>query len=142
MRAHTFCGFCFAALAIRGMYPVPTKERVEYVHALRASVLDFFEYPVMVDDLEGMAKIAAATDIAIGWDEGVHATEEFGAPPRIPGSAWRDSKGGKSLMKSVAGTGFIVKITQLPAAVFFPDTIEAESGEGIADARDGKRGAS
>ncbi|HYC49145.1 MAG TPA: enolase C-terminal domain-like protein [Burkholderiales bacterium] len=52
-------------------------QAIEYVRALEGSGLDFFEQPVMADDLEGMAKIAAATDIAIGCDEGVHHLDDL-----------------------------------------------------------------
>jgi muconate cycloisomerase len=52
-------------------------QALEYVRALEGSGLDFFEQPVMADDLEGMAKIAAATDIAIGCDEGVHCSDDL-----------------------------------------------------------------
>ena len=52
-------------------------QALDYVRALEGSGLDFFEQPVMADDLEGMAKIAAATDIAIGCDEGVHSSDDL-----------------------------------------------------------------
>ena len=52
-------------------------EALEFVRALEGSGLAFFEQPVMGDDLAGMAKIAAATDIAIGCDEGVHRPDDL-----------------------------------------------------------------
>lgn len=52
-------------------------EALEFVRALEGSGLDFFEQPVMGDDIAGMAKIAAATDIAIGCDEGVHRADDL-----------------------------------------------------------------
>ena len=48
-------------------------EALEYVRSVEGSGLDFFEQPVMGHDLDGMARIAAATRIAIGFDEGLHA---------------------------------------------------------------------
>jgi L-alanine-DL-glutamate epimerase-like enolase superfamily enzyme len=50
-----------------------TEQAIEYVRAVKGSGLDFFEQPVASDDLAGMAAVAAATDIAIGADEGIHS---------------------------------------------------------------------
>ncbi len=50
-----------------------TEQAIEYVRAVKGSGLDFFEQPVMADDLAGMAAVAAASDIAIGADEGIHS---------------------------------------------------------------------
>jgi len=52
-------------------------EAVRFVQALEGAGLDFFEQPVMGDDLEGMARVAAASSIAIGCDEGVHSLEDL-----------------------------------------------------------------
>jgi L-alanine-DL-glutamate epimerase-like enolase superfamily enzyme len=48
-----------------------------YVRAVKGSGLDFFEQPVAAVDLAGMAAVAAATDIAIGADEGIHSLEDI-----------------------------------------------------------------
>ena len=47
------------------------------MRASPAAGLDFFEQPVAADDLAGMAAVAAATDIAIGADEGIHAPADI-----------------------------------------------------------------
>jgi L-alanine-DL-glutamate epimerase-like enolase superfamily enzyme len=52
-------------------------EAISFVQALEGAGLDFFEQPVMGDDLEGMARIAAASTIAIGCDEGVHSLDDL-----------------------------------------------------------------
>jgi len=52
-------------------------EALTFVRALEGSGLDFFEQPVMGEDLAGMARVAAATGIAIGCDEGVHRPEDL-----------------------------------------------------------------
>jgi o-succinylbenzoate synthase len=52
-------------------------EALTYVRALEGSGLDFFEQPIMAHDLEGMARIAAATKIAIGFDEGLHGLDDL-----------------------------------------------------------------
>jgi L-alanine-DL-glutamate epimerase-like enolase superfamily enzyme len=54
-----------------------TEEALRYVRAVEGSGLDFFEQPVMADDLAGMATIAAATKIAIGADEGIHSLDDI-----------------------------------------------------------------
>ena len=53
-------------------------EALRYVNAVQGCALDFFEQPVMADDLAGMAKIAAAAGgIAIGADEGIHSLDDI-----------------------------------------------------------------
>jgi L-alanine-DL-glutamate epimerase-like enolase superfamily enzyme len=47
------------------------------VRAVKGSGLDFFEQPVAASDLPGMAAVAAATDIAIGADEGIHSLDDI-----------------------------------------------------------------
>jgi L-alanine-DL-glutamate epimerase-like enolase superfamily enzyme len=54
-----------------------TEQALTYVRAVKGSGLDFFEQPVMADDLAGMATVAAATDIAIGADEGIHSLDDI-----------------------------------------------------------------
>jgi muconate cycloisomerase len=52
-------------------------EAIAFVRALSDGGLDFFEQPVAAHDLAGMAAVAAATDIAIGADEGIHALADI-----------------------------------------------------------------
>jgi muconate cycloisomerase len=53
-----------------------TEEALQYVRAIEGSGLDFFEQPVMGHDLQGMAKVAAGSSIAIGFDEGLHSLDD------------------------------------------------------------------
>ena len=53
------------------------EEAIEYVRAVEGSGLDFFEQPVMGHDVEGMARVAAASSIAIGFDEGLHRLDDL-----------------------------------------------------------------
>ena len=46
---------------------------IAFVDAVADSGLDFFEQPVAAEDLAGMAAVAAASDIAVAADEGIHA---------------------------------------------------------------------
>ncbi len=50
---------------------------IAYVRAVAGSGLDFFEQPVASDDMAGMASVAAASDIAIGADEGIHSLDDI-----------------------------------------------------------------
>ena len=53
-------------------------EAVQYVRAVADAGLDFFEQPVHADDIDGMAAVAAAAaDIAIGADEGIHSLADI-----------------------------------------------------------------
>jgi L-alanine-DL-glutamate epimerase-like enolase superfamily enzyme len=50
---------------------------VAFVRAVAGCGLDFFEQPVAAHHLAGMAAVAAATDIAIGADEGIHSLADI-----------------------------------------------------------------
>ena len=54
-----------------------TEEALAYVRAVKGSGLNFFEQPVEASDLAGMAAVAAATEIAIGADEGIHSLDDI-----------------------------------------------------------------
>jgi L-alanine-DL-glutamate epimerase-like enolase superfamily enzyme len=48
-----------------------------YVRALGDCGLDFFEQPVAAHDLDGMARVAAASQVPIGADEGLHSRDDI-----------------------------------------------------------------
>ncbi|MGN6571711.1 MAG: mandelate racemase/muconate lactonizing enzyme family protein, partial [Pseudolabrys sp.] len=52
-------------------------EALRYAHAVDGSGLGFFEQPVMADDLDAMAAVAAATPVAVGADEGIHSLDDI-----------------------------------------------------------------
>jgi L-alanine-DL-glutamate epimerase-like enolase superfamily enzyme len=54
-----------------------TEQALAYVRAVKGCGLDFFEQPVASGNLAGMAAVAAATDIAIGADEGIHSLDDI-----------------------------------------------------------------
>jgi muconate cycloisomerase len=55
-----------------------TEQAIEYVRAVKGCGLDFFEQPVEAGDLAGMAAVAAAAgEIAIGADEGLHSLADI-----------------------------------------------------------------
>jgi len=55
-----------------------TEAAVQYVRAVADAGLGFFEQPVKADDIAGMAAVAAAAgNIAIGADEGIHSLDDI-----------------------------------------------------------------
>lgn len=54
-----------------------TEDAAAYVRAIKGCGLDFFEQPVLADDVAGMAKVAAAADCAIGADESIHSLDDI-----------------------------------------------------------------
>jgi len=49
------------------------EQALAYARALEDTPLAFFEQPVPADDLEGMAKVARASRVPLGADEGLHS---------------------------------------------------------------------
>jgi L-alanine-DL-glutamate epimerase-like enolase superfamily enzyme len=52
-------------------------QAIAYVKAVENTALDFFEQPVAAHDLAGMTRVAAATRIPIGFDEGLHSADDL-----------------------------------------------------------------
>lgn len=50
---------------------------IEYVRAVEHTRLGFVEQPVAGDDLGAMARVAAASGIAVGADEGIHSERDI-----------------------------------------------------------------
>jgi muconate cycloisomerase len=53
------------------------EEAVRYVRAVADCGLGFLEQPVRGDDLAGMARVAAASRVPIGADEGIHSPDDI-----------------------------------------------------------------
>jgi len=53
------------------------EEALSYVRAVADSGLGFFEQPVHAHDLAGMARVAAASRVLIGADEGIHSRDDI-----------------------------------------------------------------
>jgi muconate cycloisomerase len=78
-RTRRICGLLGTSVLIsadanQGFCP---EEAIAFARALAGCGLDFFEQPVPAHDLAGMAAGAAATDIAIGADEGIHSAADI-----------------------------------------------------------------
>jgi muconate cycloisomerase len=52
-------------------------QALTYVKAVDGAGLDFFEQPIAGHDIDGMAKLAAASSLAIGFDEGLHGIDDL-----------------------------------------------------------------
>jgi muconate cycloisomerase len=53
------------------------EQAIAYVQAVADTRLAFFEQPVAWNDLEGMARVARASRVKIGCDEGLHSLEDL-----------------------------------------------------------------
>ena len=53
------------------------EEALRYVAELGDCGLDFFEQPVHAHNLDGMARVAAASRVPIGADEGIHSLDDI-----------------------------------------------------------------
>ena len=53
------------------------EDALAYVTGLGDCGLDFFEQPLHAHDLAGMARVAAATSVPIGADEGIHSLDDI-----------------------------------------------------------------
>lgn len=54
-----------------------TEQAIAYVQAVADTSLAFFEQPVAWNDLAGMARVARASRVPIGADEGLHSLEDL-----------------------------------------------------------------
>ncbi len=54
-----------------------TEEAIRYVTAVADTRIEFFEQPVSGHDLAGMARVAAASRVKIGVDEGLHSLDDL-----------------------------------------------------------------
>jgi L-alanine-DL-glutamate epimerase-like enolase superfamily enzyme len=53
------------------------EQAIRYVRAIADCGLAFFEQPIAAHDLAGMARVAAASDVPIGADEGIHSRDDI-----------------------------------------------------------------
>jgi L-alanine-DL-glutamate epimerase-like enolase superfamily enzyme len=53
------------------------EDALDYVRAVDGCGLDFFEQPVQAHDLDSMARVAAASRVPIGADEGLHSRDDI-----------------------------------------------------------------
>jgi muconate cycloisomerase len=78
-RTRRICGLLGAGMLISAdaNQGFGAEAAIAFVRALAGCGLDFFEQPVPAHDLAGMAAVAAASEIAIGADEGIHSAADI-----------------------------------------------------------------
>jgi L-alanine-DL-glutamate epimerase-like enolase superfamily enzyme len=97
---------------------------LRFVGAIGDCGLDFFEQPVDAHDLIGMARVAAATQIPIGSDEGIHALDD------IVRHHERKAAGGVSLKAiKLGGLRGLVEASRLCARLGLRVNISCKTGE-------------
>ncbi|MGE4110612.1 MAG: mandelate racemase/muconate lactonizing enzyme family protein [Burkholderiales bacterium] len=52
-------------------------EAIRFVHGIADTRIEFFEQPVAAHDVAGMARVAAASRVKIGVDEGLHSLDDL-----------------------------------------------------------------
>jgi L-alanine-DL-glutamate epimerase-like enolase superfamily enzyme len=97
---------------------------LRFVGAVGDCGLDFFEQPVDAHDPTGMARVAAATQIPIGSDEGIHAGDD------IVRHHQRKAAGGVSLKAiKLGGLRGLVEASRLCARLGMRVNISCKTGE-------------
>jgi muconate cycloisomerase len=97
---------------------------IAYVRAVEGCGLDFFEQPVMADDLAGMAAIAAATAIAVGADEGIHSLADIERHHQV-----KAARGVSLKAIKLGGVGGVVQAARLCARLGMRVNISCKTGE-------------
>jgi L-alanine-DL-glutamate epimerase-like enolase superfamily enzyme len=102
-----------------------SEQAVHYVQALAGSGLDFLEQPVHGDDVDGMAQVAAAAaEIAIGADEGIHSLDDIRLHHQ------RHAAGGASLKAiKLAGMRGVMTAGRLCDSLDMKVNVAAKTGE-------------
>ena len=100
-------------------------EAIAYARAVGGCGLDFFEQPVMADNLAGMAAVAAVDPvIAVGADEGIHSLDD------IRRHHERHAARGVSLKAiKLGGIGAVVEAGQLCGDLGMSVNISCKTGE-------------
>jgi L-alanine-DL-glutamate epimerase-like enolase superfamily enzyme len=100
------------------------EEALRYVRTVAGCGLDFLEQPVMASDLAGMATVAAATDIAIGADEGIHSLDDIRRH-----HAARAARGVSLKAIKLGGIGALVAAARECASLDMRVNISCKTGE-------------
>ena len=116
----------FTAYKIKvGIDSAAKDEAIAYARAVGGCGLDFFEQPVMADNLAGMAAVAAVDPvIAVGADEGIHSLDD------IRRHHERHAARGVSLKAiKLGGIGAVVEAGQLCGDLGMSVNISCKTGE-------------
>jgi L-alanine-DL-glutamate epimerase-like enolase superfamily enzyme len=102
-----------------------TEQAIEYVRAVKGCGIDFFEQPVEADDLTGMAAVAAAApEIAIGADEGLHSLADISRHHNA-----KAARGGSLKAIKLGGARAVVSAARLCDRLGMSVNISCKTGE-------------
>lgn len=101
------------------------EQAIDYVRAVKGSGLDFFEQPVVAEDLASMAAVAAAApEIAIGADEGLHSLADIARHHER-----RAARGGSLKAIKLGGIRAVVEAGRLCDSLGMNVNISCKTGE-------------
>ncbi|MGB7034781.1 MAG: enolase C-terminal domain-like protein [Xanthobacteraceae bacterium] len=99
-------------------------DALAYVHRLGDCGLDFFEQPVVAHDLDGMARVAAASAAPIGADEGLHSPDDI-----VRHHERRAARGGSLKAIKLGGVRALFAASELTARLGMNINISCKTGE-------------
>jgi L-alanine-DL-glutamate epimerase-like enolase superfamily enzyme len=97
---------------------------IRYVNAIAKSGLGFFEQPVHAHDLAAMARVAAASDVPIGADEGIHSRHDIERH-----HAAKAARGVSLKAIKLGGLGAMLDASRLCAKLGMKVNISCKTGE-------------
>jgi L-alanine-DL-glutamate epimerase-like enolase superfamily enzyme len=102
-----------------------TEQAIEYVRAVKGCGLDFFEQPVEASDIAGMTAVAAAApEIAIGADEGLHSFADISRHHEA-----KAARGGSLKAIKLGGVRAVVSAARLCDSLGMSVNISCKTGE-------------
>jgi len=102
-----------------------TAQAIEYMRAVKDCGLDFFEQPTEASDLAGMAAVAAAApEIAIGADEGLHSLADINRHHEA-----KAARGGSLKAIKLGGVRAVVSAARLCDSLGMSVNISCKTGE-------------
>jgi len=99
-------------------------DALAYVRALGDCGLDFFEQPVEAHDLDGMARVAAASRVPIGADEGLHSRDDI-----VRHHERKAARGGSLKAIKLGGLGALLAASELCTRLGMKINISCKTGE-------------
>jgi len=99
-------------------------DALDYVRAVDGCGLDFFEQPVAAHDLDGMARVAAASRVPIGADEGLHGADDI-----VRHHDRKAAQGGSLKAIKLGGLRPLFAAAQLTARLGMAINISCKTGE-------------
>jgi L-alanine-DL-glutamate epimerase-like enolase superfamily enzyme len=99
-------------------------EALDFVRAIKGCGLSFFEQPVAAEDLAGMAAVTAASEAAIGADEGFHSLDDI-----VRHHDMKAAQGGSLKAIKLGGIGVLVAAATLCHRLGMSVNLSCKTGE-------------